>query len=329
MGMCMMPRMGICINSEFDSPNTMNQERYCTLFDLAADCLMILDLDGIIIDINRTGHERLGFTRDEMVGMHITRLDPPEFAAKVPKRLDDIEKGSAIFESAHLRKDGTAMPVEINSKLIELDGKKVFFSVIRDITGRRTAEQRIAQLAHFDVITKLPNRNLFYDRLDQAVARARRYQQKFAVLFLDLDGFKQVNDEFGHHAGDGLLGMVAERLTESARDMDTVARVGGDEFVFILNNVDHPDNAILVANKILESLSQPFIVNGNACLIGCCIGISIFPDDTDDAETLVKMADDAMYVAKNGGKNNYQFFNAQPGKEPFMRQEVLPIKFPG
>lgn len=307
----------------------MSEEKYRTLFDLAADCLMILDLDGTIRDINRTGHERLGYTMDEMVGMHITELDPPEFAAMVPKRFDEIEKSSAIFESAHLRKDGTAMPIEINSRVIELDGKKVIFGVVRDISGRRATEQKIAQLAHFDALTNLPNRTLFYDRLDQAVARARRYQQKFAVLFLDLDGFKQVNDRFGHHAGDGLLGMVAERLAENVRDMDTLARVGGDEFVFILNNVDHPDNAVLVANKILESLSRPFVVNGNACLIGCSIGISIFPDDTDDAETLVKMADDAMYMAKSSGKNNYQLFNAQPETVPSVRQWDLPIKFPG
>ncbi|MEO8332109.1 MAG: diguanylate cyclase, partial [Gallionella sp.] len=267
----------------------MSEDRYKNLFDLAADCLMILDLDGTIRDINRTGHERLGYTLDEMVGMHITRLDPPEFAAKVPKRLDDIEKkGFAVFVSAHLRKDGTTMPVEINTRIIELDGVKLIFSVIRDISGRKTAEQKIAQLAHFDTLTKLPNRSLFYDRLYQAVARARRYQQKFAILFMDLDGFKQVNDAFGHHVGDCLLVMVAERLTENARDMDTVARVGGDEFIFILNNIDHADNVVLVANKILESLSRPFVVKGSTCLIGCSIGISIFPDDTEDAETLVR-----------------------------------------
>lgn len=306
----------------------MSEARYRALFDLAADCLMVLDLDGTIIDINRTGLEQRGYTRDEMIGMHITRLDQPEFAAKVPKRLEDIEKkGFSIFESAHLRKDGTAMPVEINTRIIELDRKKVMFSVIRDITGRRTAEQRIAQLAHFDMLTKLPNRTLFYDRLDQAVARARRYQQKFAVLFMDLDGFKQVNDEFGHHVGDSLLKMVAGRLTENARDMDTVARVGGDEFIFILNNIDHANNAVLVANKILDSFSRLFAINGSTCSIGCSIGISIFPDDTDAAETLVKMADDAMYMAKRGGRNNYQFFNAQSGNETVMRQEVLPIKF--
>jgi diguanylate cyclase (GGDEF)-like protein/PAS domain S-box-containing protein len=306
----------------------MSKDRYHILFDLAADCLMVLDLDGTIIDINRTGLEQLGYTREEMVGMHITKLDPPEFAVKFPKRLDDVEmKDFSIFESAHQCKDGSVMTVEIHSRIIDLEGEKVMFSVIRDITGRRTAEQRIAQLAHFDMLTKLPNRNLFYDRLDQAVARARRYHQKFAVLFMDLDGFKQVNDEFGHHVGDSLLGMVAERLTKTARVMDTVARVGGDEFVFILNNIEHANNVSLVANKILESLSRPFVVKGKKCSIGCSIGISIFPDDTGDTETLVKMADDAMYMAKKGGRNNCQFFNVQPGKEPFMHQEVLPIKF--
>jgi diguanylate cyclase (GGDEF)-like protein/PAS domain S-box-containing protein len=324
MGMCM-SQAGTSISVSRE--NIVIEDRYRTLFDLAADCLMILDLDGTIRDINRTGHERLGYTREEMVGMHVTELDPPEFAAMVPKRFDEIEKSSAIFESAHLRKDGTAIPVEIHSRVIELDGKKVIFGVVRDISGRRTTEQKIAQLAHYDVLTNLPNRILFYDRLDQTVARARRYQQKFAVLFLDLDGFKQVNDRFGHHAGDCLLGMVAERLTENVRDMDTLARVGGDEFVFILNNVDHLDNAILVANKILESLCHPFVVNENACLIGCSIGISIFPDDTDDAETLVRMADDAMYIAKSSGKNKCQVFNAQPDKVPLERQSDLPIKF--
>ncbi len=308
----------------------MSESRYRDLFDLAADCLMVLDIDGTIIDINRTGLAQRGYTRDEIIGMHITRLDPPEFAAKVPKRLEDLEKkGFAVFESAHLCKDGSVMPVEINTRVIELDGKKVMYSVIRDITGRRTAEQRIAQLAHFDMLTKLPNRALFYDRLDQAAARAKRYHQKFAVLFMDLDGFKQVNDEFGHHVGDILLKTVAERLTDNARDMDTVARVGGDEFIFILNNIDHPENAVLVANKILDSLARPFVINDNSCSVGCSIGISIFPDDTSITETLVIMADDAMYLSKKSGRNQYQFFNPLPGKQREMRQEVLPIKFSG
>lgn len=310
-----------------DANNIMSEDRYRALFDLAPDCLMILDLDGTIRDINHAGLDRLGYARDEIVGKPITRFDSPEFAPKVPKRLDDVQKGGAIFESAHLCKDGTVMPVEINARTIELDGRTVIFSIIRDISGRRTAEQKTAQLAHFDTLTNLPNRTLFYDRLDQAIARAKRYQQKFAVLFMDLDGFKQVNDKFGHHVGDSLLGMVAERLEETVRGIDTVARVGGDEFVFILNNIDHADNISLVAGKVLESMSRLFMVNGNTCSISCSIGISIYPDDAQDSESLVKMADNAMYDAKKNGRNNYQFFNAQPGKESFMRQEDLPIKF--
>lgn len=289
----------------------MSANKYRDLFDNAADCLMLLELDGTIIDVNRTGLEQRGYTRDEMVGMHITKLDPPEFAAKVPKRLDDIEKGGATFESAHLHKNGTPIPVEIHSKVIEFEGRKVFFSVIRDITGRRTTEQRIAQLAHFDVLTNLPNRTLFFDRLDQAVARAKRYLQKFAILYLDLDGFKQINDEFGHYVGDALLKIAAERLTENVRDIDTVARVGGDEFIFILNNIEHKDNVARVAAKISESLSKPFVIDGKTCRIGCSIGISIFPDDIECPETLVKMADDAMYKAKKDMQNKYQFSNAE------------------
>lgn len=286
----------------------MSEHRYRVLFDLANDCLMILDMGGTIRDINRTGHERLGFTKDELVGMHITELDPPEYAAKVPKRLDDIEKnGFAIFESAHRRKEGPPMHVEINTRIINLDGEQMIFSVIRDISERKSAEERIAQLAHFDMLTSLPNRTLFFDRLDQAVARARRYQQKFAILYIDLDGFKQINDKYGHHMGDRLLKMVADLLSENTRDMDTIARVGGDEFIYILNNIEHRDNASRVASKISESMRQPFIVNGKSCQVSCSIGISIFPEDIDCGETLVKMADRAMYEAKKDGGNNHRF----------------------
>jgi diguanylate cyclase (GGDEF)-like protein/PAS domain S-box-containing protein len=290
----------------------MDDTVYRTLFDLATDCLMVLDLNGNIRDINRTGHERLGYTKEEMIGMHITQLDPPEFSVKVPKRLDDIEKnGMAIFESAHRRKNGgQPMPVEINTRIIELRGEKLIFSVIRDISERKTAEQRIEHLAHFDILTNLPNRILFYDRLDQAVARAKRYRQKFAVLFLDLDGFKLVNDECGHHIGDGILQMAAERMQHCVRDMDTIARIGGDEFVFILDNISGESDAVVVADKLLQTLAEPFIHKDCECKIGGSIGIVIYPDDTTDLEALVTMADDAMYLAKNSGKNTYRFHKA-------------------
>lgn len=426
---------------EFDSTNgvldaeasRMAEEKFRTLFNSVTDCMVILDRDGYIRNVNRAGYERLGYTREEMIGMHISQLEPPGlFATKGPNILSVIEKkGHTIFESAHVRKNGSVMPVEVNCKIIELDGQEVFFSVIRDITERKRAqrllqmmqfsidhmgdaafwltpdakviyanaaacrsldyspeeiitlrlfdfdpetnaqtwpshwerikqqgsvtiesthrtrsghifpveitinylrhedeeyhcvfsrditkrkqtEERIVYLAHFDAVTNLPNRTLFYDRLEHAIAQAQRYKQKLAILFLDLDGFKQVNDNFGHHVGDGLLQAVAERLNENARSMDTVARVGGDEFVFILNDLGLAENAATVAKKVVESLASPFAIHGNICSIGGSIGISIFPDDTDRMETLVKQADDAMYLAKNKGKNNYQFFSAIP-----------------
>lgn len=411
----------------------MAEEKFRTLLNSVTDCMLILDRDGHIRNINRAGYERLGYTKEEIMGMHITQLEPPGlFAAKAPNILSVIEKnGHTIFESAHVHKNGSVMPVEVNCKIIVLDGQEVFFSVIRDITERKReqrlrqmmqfsidhmveaafwltpdakviyanaaacrsldyspeeittlrvfdfdpettpqawpshwekikrkgsmtmesnhrtrnghvfpveiainylryedeeyhcvftrditkrkqAEERIIFLAHFDAVTKLPNRTLFYDRLEQSIAQAQRYKQKLAILFLDLDGFKKVNDNFGHCTGDGLLKAVAERLNETARSMDTVARVGGDEFVFILNDVGQAENAATVAKKVVESLARPFAIHGNICSIGGSIGISIFPDDTENMETLVKQADDAMYLAKSKGKNNYQFFSAIP-----------------
>ena len=218
-----------------------------------------------------------------------------------------------VFESTHLRKDGTAAPVELNAKIIETAGTKLIFSVIRDISGCRTTQQKIAQLAHFDVLTELSNRNFFFDRLDQVVARAKRYQQKFALLLLDLERFTRLNDEFEHPIGDSLLGIVTERLTGSARDMDTVAPVGGDKFIVLLANVDNPDNAILVADRILETLSHPFAVNGNGCVMGYGIVIAMFPDDSEEAGTLVKMADDGMYMAKKGWEDPLSAFQTAAG----------------
>lgn len=170
------------------------------------------------------------------------------------------------------------------------------------------AEERAWRLAYLDSLTGLPNRPLFYGRLSQSVAMARRLNKKLALLFLDLDDFKQVNDKFGHDTGDGLLQEVAERLRQNIRGEDTVARIGGDEFIIILSNISHAGNAALVASKIILSLSEPFVVHENTCLIGVSIGISIFPDDSDEMETLVTQSDKAMYKAKEQGKNNHQFF---------------------
>ena len=183
--------------------------------------------------------------------------------------------------------------------------------ITRDITMKKEVEDRIWKLAHSDFLTGLPNRPLFYDHLRQAIAHAKRHNQKLALLFIDLDGFKLINDQFGHDTGDGVLQEVANRLRRNIRGEDTVARTGGDEFIVILNGIAQPADAAVVADKIIQALSEQYTTCGNTCTLGGSIGISIFPDDSDEMETLVSYADDAMYKAKEKGKNNYQFYSPQ------------------
>jgi diguanylate cyclase (GGDEF)-like protein/PAS domain S-box-containing protein len=179
----------------------------------------------------------------------------------------------------------------------------------RDITQRKNNEERLNYLASFDSLTGLPNRTLFYDRLSQVTTKAARTRRAVAVLFLDLDRFKNVNDTFGHNVGDLLLRAVAVRLTNCVREGDTVARIGGDEFVVILDGLAAPDHIHLVAEKILDGLSKPFKIQDRELYVTASIGIAVYPDDGDSYETIVRNADVAMYRAKEEGKNNFQIYS--------------------
>jgi len=171
---------------------------------------------------------------------------------------------------------------------------------------KRTNEQ-ITHLAHHDNLTELPNRILFYDRLNQEIKKARRHKESVAVLFLDLDGFKTINDTLGHDSGDTLLREAAGRIVTCVRDSDTVARIGGDEFTVILSSVATRESIVNVAKKIVEAIADPFMLNGKNCRITVSIGIALYPDNGETAEQLLKIADAAMYLAKNSGKNRYRF----------------------
>jgi len=184
---------------------------------------------------------------------------------------------------------------------------------------RRLAEDQLRFIATHDSLTDLPNRSLFNERLRHALHQSTRYTRGIAVMFIDMDRFKVVNDSLGHGAGDRLLQDSAKRLAECLRESDTVARLGGDEFVVMIENFTAPKDAIAVAQKVLASLSRPFFVDGQEFLMSASIGISTFPDDGKDAETLLKNADIAMYRAKDQGRNNYQFYSAQMNKHTFER----------
>mgnify|MGYP001054382567 FL=1 len=182
-----------------------------------------------------------------------------------------------------------------------------------DITALKEAEAHIRQLAYYDTLTSLPNRRLLLDRLNRALAQARRFRRAMAVMFLDLDRFKQINDTLGHSAGDELLKQVAQRLTRCVRAGDTVARAGGDEFVIVLTEVSHPEDAARVAQKIIEACATPLSLSGQRLDFTLSIGIALYPvDGTDDFDELMIKADMAMYEAKEAGGNMYRFFDAKP-----------------
>jgi diguanylate cyclase (GGDEF)-like protein len=188
-------------------------------------------------------------------------------------------------------------------------GKVTILSLVEDVTERVAALENVYRLAHHDTLTGLPNRIMLRDRLGQALAGARRHGQGVAVMMLDLDHFKNVNDALGHTIGDGLLQRVAVRLGRRLRAIDTLARVGGDEFVLIQPDLTDPSGATIMAQKLVEALAEPFLVQGNRLHIGTSIGITLFPDDGTDPDLLLRNADMALYRAKHHGRGQYQFYS--------------------
>src|ERR1051325_506957 len=218
-----------------------------------------------------------------------------------------LERGRWRGETAGLRRDNSTFPQEIS--MTALDGGGIVI-VVRDISERTYAEEQIKHLAYHDALTGLPNRLLFKDRLTVALSHAQRDGSRLAVLFLDLDRFKVINDSLGHNIGDQLLQAVAARVQSCVRESDTVARLGGDEFTLLLPNLNRSEDAAPVAQKLLEAVRYPFHIEGREFFITTSIGVSLYPEDGLDAETLIKNADTAMYQAKEQGRDNYQLFNA-------------------
>lgn len=404
------------------------------LFELAADSMFILDTDGFIKEINHIAHERLGYTKAEMLGKHIGSLILPEFAAMLEDRFSRMQKdGFLIYESAQVRKDGSVLPVEVCSRMVELGGKNAIFSmvrdisarkqtelalnksedkyrslfedsfdglfvstpagkltdinrkgilmfgydskaemlsldleqdiyvdppdrrkilsmvneqgyaeyevavkkkngdqmltqcsltavqdekgavvsyrgIVRDITEKKKAEELIWTQANFDTLTGLPNRNMFRTRLDQEARKSYREGLSFALLLIDLDQFKEVNDTLGHAVGDLLLQEATHRIRACVRKSDTVARLGGDEFIIILSALDEASHVESVAQKIVGRLIEPFHLGDDVAYVSASVGITLYPKDAADIDSLMKNVDQAMYAAKQKGRNRFSYF---------------------
>jgi diguanylate cyclase (GGDEF)-like protein/PAS domain S-box-containing protein len=293
-------------------------ERYRATFDNAPVGIMHTDVEtDTILHANPKLCDMLGHTPDELLGMTTDQILEPECRGTdrlhYREQMLNGEIGTFSSERKFLRKDGSPVWVNRNVSLVrDAAGTPLYFiRIIEDISDRREAEDRLKHLAHYDALTGLPNRVLFHDRLRQALAQARRNNWVAAVLFIDLDRFKNVNDTLGHSAGDRLLKQVSERLAACVRSGDTVGRLGGDEFAIALTNISSPGDASVVAQKVRAALGGAFPLGGTEVFVTSSIGITLFPTDSEDLDVLIRNADTAMYRAKDLGRNNYQFYTPE------------------
>ena len=270
------------------------------------DAVVVTDPDGEIVFANRAAEEMTGYRRKELVGRKVELLVPSrQRGAHVRERRRFYRRaqpglmghGQGAFSLR--RKDGTMVEVEIALGPAAEDT----VAVIRDVTERRRMEEALAHQALHDPLTNLPNRTLFFDRLHQAINSARRQGTQLAVVMLDLDGFKSVNDVYGHAAGDGVLKIVASRLSEGMRASDTAARIGGDEFAWILPRVASRRAVDRMIKKRLGAAQGRIAVDGGRVDVGVSAGIALYPDDGRDADSLIRHADAAMYGTKRSGRS--------------------------
>lgn len=295
------------------------------------DPLFELDIDGRYISYHAPRADLLAAAPDVFLGRTVAEILPPKAAAVCMAALAEAHaRGYSTGRQFELELTGSRFWFELSvaRKTQEDHDKPRFIVLSRDITDRKSAEQRIARLAHFDSLTGLPNRQSFLDRVNREIGRARHKANRLGILFMDLDGFKNINDSMGHGAGDEVLQMVADRLRQGLRPSDMVSRVGefdpsveriggvelarlgGDEFTAMILDLDAPEDALTVAQRVLELMVQVFPVQGRDVALSTSVGIALFPDDGDDAATLLKHADTAMYHAKESGRGRCEFYSA-------------------
>jgi len=291
--------------------------------EATADAVMITDANGVIEYVNPSVERMTGYGRAELLGQTPRVVMSGKHGGQFFEKLWAAVSQGKVFSDVFVnkRKDGTLYYQEQSiAPVRDASGQIVnYVATGRDISERMMAHERLQYLAHHDLLTGLPNRVLFLDRLEQGLARARWHSRLVAVLFLDLDGFKHINDSLGHDIGDRLLVEVAQRLRGCVREGDTVARFGGDEFVLLLDDVATDVDISALAEKTLVSMRQPLVFSGHDLHLSASIGVSFYPNDGDDVLTMLKNADIAMYRAKESGKNNFQFFSAEMGTRAFER----------
>ncbi|MDT8388019.1 MAG: sensor domain-containing diguanylate cyclase [Thiogranum sp.] len=283
-------------------------DHHVRLLQLTREALICVNDEFNIVIFNQGAEKLFGHRQADIIGRPLSSLLCEQFLQKDRVRLKTLTRlareNHLAFRIEHIickRFDGERFPSEASLSQCDLDGYRLYTLVIRDITWREQQERALTHQAEHDSLTNLPNRTLLSDRLEAAIARAARYQRRVGVFYIDLDGFKPVNDSFGHEMGDCLLQAVAMRLTDAMRQTDTVSRIGGDEFVICLEHLKSFADASAAAAKVIRALSEPHIVAGNELHITASVGISMYPDHGMDSDTLLRCADEAMYRSKDDG----------------------------
>ncbi|MBC7954704.1 MAG: EAL domain-containing protein [Cytophagales bacterium] len=270
---------------------------------------IVFHMNGRLTDANGPLCDLVGYTLDELVGRDVLDFVPSDQVSKVSAIMEAGEE--TAYESVILHKDGRRLPIEFIVRTIERHGERMRMSIVRDIRDRHAAQAHIHHMAHHDALTGLPNRVSLMEHLGHMIAAARRNDSQVALLFIDLDHFKRVNDSLGHLVGDTLLQTLARRITESLRATDVVARFGGDEFIVLLPRTLQRMDVEEVAQKLLAAIEVPVNADGRLISVTPSIGISMFPHDGETGDDLIKNADTAMYLAKSRGRANFQFFTSE------------------
>ncbi|MBI1388186.1 MAG: diguanylate cyclase [bacterium] len=287
------------------------EQRLNAVVNNVVDGIITLDSSGFILTANSSAGRLFGCQPADLVGLPLNSLllrQDKNIKSILDSRLSSGDDCFAdVFEMSAVKDTGVQFPIEIGFSMTNFNGRTVITCILRDITERKRQEEEISRIAYYDSLTGLPNRTLFQDRLSVALANAARKQDQLAVMFIDLDGFKRINDELGHAAGDEALIEIGRRLRGAIRDCDTAARLGGDEFVVLLPAIHHRDAAARVAHRIHRSFHEAIVFGEQSFFVGGSIGISIFPQDGQDSEKLVKSADASMYQAKRYGSGFFVY----------------------